>query len=168
MCIYTDKRGVRKKEKERERVEEVVHRSMQEKEREEKGRKKKRQESEGRIPERGLRDQVMLTGARSSHTYLLISARTQLHVRARRGCVSGRHARHRQTRGWIRGNARGTTNRRRGGLPLRNRFAASANRLKNNKTKTRISRSKRGTGKRERGKTGETRARVRASFSARR
>lgn len=78
----------------------------------------------------------MLTGARSSHTYLLISARTQLHVRAGRCCVSGRHARHRQTRGWIRGN-----DEPRGGLPLRNRFAASANRLKNNKTKTRISRS---------------------------
>lgn len=141
-CVYTDKREERKRKKtKREREERGAAGSTQEKEREEKGRKKKRQESEGRIPERGLRDQVMLTGARSSHTYLLISARTQLHVRARRGCVSGRHARHRQTRGWIRGNARGTTNRRRGGLPLRNRFAASANRLKNNKTKTRISTS---------------------------
>lgn len=143
--MYTDKTGGEKEKENEKRKGRKSGRgaagSTQEKEREEKGRKKKRQESEGRIPERGLRDQVMLTGARSSHTYLLISARTQLHVRARRGCVSGRHARHRQTRGWIRGNARGTTNRRRGGLPLRNRFAASANRLKNNKTKTRISTS---------------------------
>lgn len=44
---------------------------------------------------------------------------------------------------------------------MRNRFAASANRLKNNKTKTRISTSTGGTGKRERGKTGETLARAR-------
>lgn len=74
--------------------------SMQEKEREEKGRKKKRQESEGRIPERGLRDQVMLTGARSSHTYLLISARTQLHVRARRPLCEWQ-ARATQANAWL-------------------------------------------------------------------
>lgn len=62
--------------------------------------KRKGKESEGRIPERGLRDQVMLTGARSSHTYLLISARTQLHVRARRPLCEWQ-ARATQANAWL-------------------------------------------------------------------
>lgn len=113
--IHTRIENGRRERERRERRERGS--TKEEKEGEEKEKEKeRRQESEGRIPERGLRDQVMLTGARSSHTYLLISARTQLHVRAGRCCVSGRHARHRQTRGWIRGNARGTTNRAEGYL----------------------------------------------------
>lgn len=96
---------------------------------------------------RGLRDQVMLTGAPfvphvSTYKRTYAVARTLFH-----GDLCAWRARATQANTCpsplpptIRGNARSTTNRG-AELPLRNRFAASANRLKNNKTKTKRSKS---------------------------
>lgn len=114
--------------------------------------KKKRRRVKGGYP-RGLRDQVMLTGAPfvphvSTYKRTYAVARTLFP----RVFVCTWQARATQANAcpeytcvyvcmYVRGNARSTTNRG-AELPLRNRFAASAeNRLKNNKTKTRRSKS---------------------------